>query len=260
MECRSLDHTALADDVRSILDTALDDAGLTGPLFLAGNPAILCQPRVAAVGTREPAPWTLSAIEGLAASLASLGACLVSGGAVGTDCAAHSGALHAGGATVVVAPCPLEDISLSSWRSALSGRWDLARTLFLSPFPRGTRPRRGHPLVRNRLIATLATAGVVGATGLTGGTNHFIRLALDRRMPLFFLDSRPEDPVLRQALETLHLRGAVPFSEDEALEARALSAKVLAAAASFERRVREQGSAQLRWCEDEAEYLTGGSN
>ncbi|MBX3728801.1 MAG: DNA-processing protein DprA [Candidatus Sumerlaeia bacterium] len=240
-----------------LLHAACDEAGLRGPLYWHGNPAVLDAPRVALVGTREPIAWTLSAMEGLAGILAQLGATIVSGGAIGTDSAAHRGALHTGGRTVVVLPCPIEDIDLRRWRPALAGLWDLERVLFLSPFRSGTRPRRGHPIVRNRLVAALSDAAVIGQTGLQGGTNHLLACATTRGMPVFFLDAGVEDTALAQALRTLEAGGAVRFDERMALEGRPLGAGILRAAANFRQRRQRDDDAQLRWCEPPEDYRPG---
>src|SRR5687768_10355964 len=57
---------------------------------------------VAIVGTRRASPEASSFIRSLAFELTRAGCAIVSGGASGTDTAAHLGALDAGGSTIAV--------------------------------------------------------------------------------------------------------------------------------------------------------------
>lgn len=253
MKCSRLDPAGLPVAAAAALGRALHAARVTDRLDAAGNAQLLARPLVAIAGSREAAPWSLTAIEGLAGHLAAQGACIVSGGAVGTDEAAHRGALQAGGSTIIIPPLPLADIDPSAWRSRLAPLLDRGRTLFLSPFPRGTRPSRSHPILRNRLIVALAAAAVAGETGLSGGTNHFLHCALFWGLPVYFLDTRPKEEQLRVALETLEQRGATRFTERDAMEA-ALPRQILAAVREHERRRDEEDGQQMRLCEDEEFY------
>ncbi|MEQ8819289.1 MAG: DNA-processing protein DprA [Sumerlaeia bacterium] len=216
MRLRGVTITGLEGKPEAILSAALGEASLPGPLRVWGNPEILLAPRAAIAGSRQASPRSLAAIEGLAVALAQRGLCLVSGGAHGTDCAAHAACLGAGGRTVVVLPCALEDIDLATWRPRLAGLWNEERTLFVSPFAPGYRPTRSSPVLRNRLIASLAQAAVAGETGLQGGTNHFLTFAHERRLPIFLLDVYGEDPAMAQALALFRQQGARTFTPDDA--------------------------------------------
>ncbi len=239
-----------------MLAQAMETAGLKGRLFAAGNLSLLQRLPVAIAGSREADGWSLTSIEALAGELAHRDACIVSGGARGTDCAAHRGALQAGGSTIVVVPCALEDLHLGTWRKELTKLWDLQRTLFLSPFALGHRVQRSSPILRNRLIAALAWATVAGQTGLTGGTNHFIACARQLRLPLFVLATRTNEERLLQAQETLIQRGARLFSAEAALDAGLAEEIVHRAITWKSQRDREDG-AQTTLCESPEEYLAG---
>ena len=63
---------------------------------------------VAVVGGRRASPLRRAAARSIGAGLARAGWCVVSGGAVGVDAAAHAGAVDAGGRTVVVLGCGLD--------------------------------------------------------------------------------------------------------------------------------------------------------
>ena len=71
-------------------------------LFVAGPAPPEAAASVAVVGGRRASPLRRAAARSIGAGLARAGWCVVSGGAVGVDAAAHAGALDAGGGTVVV--------------------------------------------------------------------------------------------------------------------------------------------------------------
>jgi len=122
---------------------------------------------VAIVGTRKTSRAACDVALRLAANLADAGRFVVSGGAYGIDGAAHTGALDAGGATVVVfgggldRPYPDRHIALFE-RAARQGS-------LLSAFRPGTPPLRGGFLARNAIIAALSDAVVVVDAGWRSG-------------------------------------------------------------------------------------------
>lgn len=232
-------------DEHPVLLRALRAAGMAGAeLSAMGSDALLDALFVSVGGSRAASGWNLDGIEALAGHVAAEGACIVSGGAEGTDIAAHRGALQNGGTTIAVLPAPLEEIDLRAWRPAMAKVWDESRTLFLSPFAAGTRVMRSNPIVRNRLVASIADAAVAGQTGLKGGTNHFIGECQAMRTPLFALDTMPDDPALRMALDTLAKSGASMFRREDALDV-ALARRIVAAARDNRRRRDAGDSAQL---------------
>ncbi len=130
-------------------------------LFVLGDPAAL-NPRasVAIVGTRRATDAGRAIAAQLAASLAGVEACVVSGLAVGIDGAAHAAAVHAGGRTVAV---------IGSGHGALYPRAHegLAAAIIkaggaiVSELGPDIEPSRGTFPRRNRVISGLADATVV---------------------------------------------------------------------------------------------------
>lgn len=228
---------------RQVLAEAMDRAALRGPLWGAGFPGAVLRPRVAVAGSREAAAGPLAAIEVLAAGLAARGACIVSGGAIGTDVAAHRGALDAGGFTVIVSPTPLQRIDPDSWRPGLRDFLDCERTLFLSPFGPRHRSQRGDPIVRNRLIAALGQVAVVGQTAVRSGSNHFLGVAKALGVPRFFLDPVASTPGLTSALALLERSGATRFLEAD-VRSPGLVDAIIGAAHSFEKQQDRERAAQ----------------
>ncbi len=140
------------------------------------------QGAVAIVGARAASGHATAAARELAAELAAQETLIVSGGAVGVDAAAHSGALEVGGPTVAVLGGGLGDGG-GDWYPARN------RPLFeillerggalISPFERGTAPRPGCFVRRNRVIAGLVDAVVVMEAGPSSGALHTAAAALE---------------------------------------------------------------------------------
>jgi DNA processing protein len=129
-------------------------------LFVAGPPPPGAGMSVAVVGGRRASPLRRAAARSLGAGLARAGWCVVSGGAVGVDAAAHVGALDAGGRTVVVLGCGL-DVPYPRANTGLFARVRAAGGTLASEHPPATPPRAAHFLPRNRLIA--ASLGEFGS-------------------------------------------------------------------------------------------------
>jgi len=137
-------------------------------LFAAGPDLPSVDRSVALVGGRRASRLRQAAARSLAAGLARAGWCVVSGGAVGVDAAAHQGALDAEGRTVVVLGCG-HDVPYPRANTALFCQVRAAGGTLLSEHPPGVRPFAANFLPRNRLIAALGVAVVViGATSESG--------------------------------------------------------------------------------------------
>ena len=223
---------------------ALIRAGL-GPGFHWAGPLELCDApvRVAMIGSRQCGPESEAAIGALAGMLARSGAVIVSGAAVGTDMAAHRGALSAGGTTIACVPCGLETIDERIFRGGTLAPGD--KVLLVSV----THPRqevtKQTPVIRNRLVAALADVVVVGETPLQSGTHHCRRFAERLGVRVFFLDAGPTaEPALALAQQGMEMKGARRFTREEAAQP-ALAAEVVAAAKSHRLRMAQEDSAQM---------------
>lgn len=126
-------------------------------LFVRGR--LPRQESVAIVGTRRARFESVEAAQHIAADLARAGYCILSGGAIGVDAAAHRGALEAGGLTLAILGSGLDHLyprrNLSLF-GRIAGQGGL-----ISPFVPGTPPRRYQFPLRNRIIAAMARAVVV---------------------------------------------------------------------------------------------------
>jgi len=125
---------------------------------------------VAVVGARAATAYGEHIAAEFGHGLASAGITVVSGAAYGVDGVAHRGALTAGGPTIAVLGCGI-DIPYPAGHGDLLRR--IADTgLVISEYPPGTPPARHRFLVRNRLIAALATGTVVVEAGRRSGSRN----------------------------------------------------------------------------------------
>ena len=163
-------------------------------LFVAGPAPPQAMASVAVVGGRRASPLRRAAARSIGAGLARAGWCVVSGGAVGVDAAAHAGAVDAGGRTVVVLGCGL-DVPYPRANTGLFTRVLAGGGTFTSEHPPGAQPRAANFLPRNRLIAALSAAVVVVEAAEGSGSLSTARAAGSRGVGhVLVLPGAPWDP------------------------------------------------------------------
>ena len=147
---------------------------LAAPLALwARGPARLAEiveRSVAIVGARAASGYGNYVATELGFGVVQQGCTVISGAAYGIDGSAHRGALAAEGVTVAVLACGLDRCYPAGHarlleRIAVDG-------LLLSEYPPGARPGRHRFLVRNRIIAGLASGTVVVEAGWRSGSRR----------------------------------------------------------------------------------------
>jgi DNA processing protein len=163
-------------------------------LFVDGPAPSGATASVAVVGGRRASPLRRAAARSIGAGLARAGWCVVSGGAVGVDAAAHAGALDAGGRTVVVLGCGL-DVPYPRANTGLFARVRAAGGTLVSEHPPAAQPRAANFLPRNRLIAALSAAVVVVEAAEDSGSLSTARAAGSRGAGhVLVLPGAPWDP------------------------------------------------------------------
>lgn len=158
-------------------------------LRLAGRMPAFQPPWVAVVGTRHADPDALHFARDLAADLAAAGAVVVSGGARGIDAAAHRGALQSGGDTICVLGTGLSYAYPPENADLLAEI--AARGALLTEAEDDWSPRPGLFLLRNRLIAALASAVVVVQAPLRSGALSTARIARSLGRPVYAVPDAP---------------------------------------------------------------------
>jgi DNA processing protein len=147
-------------------------------LFALGDLALLRQPCVAIVGSRDHSGYGADVCRAVATAAAQAGIVVVSGMARGLDAVAHSAALDCGGATVGVLGNGHGVIYPSANRSLYQRVAEAG--LLLSEFPPGERPHAGSFPRRNRLISGLSRVTVVVEAASGSGALITAGTALDQ--------------------------------------------------------------------------------
>ncbi len=168
---------------------------------------------VSIVGTRRPSSYGQRLAKEFAHKLASCGATVISGMAIGIDSLAHRGAIEGGGKTVAVLGCGPDVCYPSSNRPLYKLLVEGGLGAVLSEFPPGTRPETWRFPARNRIISGLSKAVVVIEAGERSGALITARLAFDQNREVFAVPGRIDSPQSAGtnsliAKNTAHLAGS----------------------------------------------------
>lgn len=153
--------------------------------YLGMAPRINRRLSFAVVGTRKMTEYGGKQSYSMGYDLASAGAVVISGAALGVDGFAHRGALDAGGYTIAVLGCgidliyPKEHMNLIR-EIAVSGT-------VITEFCPGTKPTRWNFPVRNRIISGLAQGTVVVEADEKSGSLITANYAMKQGRPVYAL-------------------------------------------------------------------------
>jgi len=136
----------------------LERAGWKTGLYVRGE--LNEGPSIAIVGARAATTVAMERAHSIAKHLASGGARIISGGALGIDGAAHRGALAGGGRTTVVLGSGVDVLYPARHAPLFRNVLEHGGAL-VSMLPDGTEPRAHTFVMRNPLIAALADATIV---------------------------------------------------------------------------------------------------
>jgi len=137
---------------------------------------------VAIVGSRAATAYGSYVAAEIAASVAARGWTVISGGAYGIDGCAHRGTLSVSGVTVAVMACGVDRPYPAGHRDLLDAV--ATRGAVISEWPPGRPVARLRFLVRNRVIAALASGTLVVEAGQRSGALNTARHASDLGRPL----------------------------------------------------------------------------
>lgn len=162
-------------------------------LYAKGHLALLNQPSIAVVGSRNASVQGEKNAEAFAYDLSQQGLCIVSGMALGIDGAAHRGALRAKGSTIAVVGTGLNIVYPAKHR-------DLAHQivehgLIVSEFALGTPSKPQNFPKRNRIISGLSLGCLVVEANLQSGSQITARLAAEQGREVFAIPGSIHSPM-----------------------------------------------------------------
>lgn len=175
---------------------------------------------VAIVGSRECSAYGVKVAAYFARNLAAQGVSIISGGARGIDTAAHKACLEAGGKTVAVLGCGL-DQAYPEENAALFGQ--IARQgAVISEYAPGMQPLTHNFPARNRIIAGLARGVLVAEARRRSGAIITANIAADENRDVYCVPGNIFDGTSSGCHELLRLGARLVETPQEILEERLL--------------------------------------
>ncbi|HYN53403.1 MAG TPA: DNA-processing protein DprA [Methylotenera sp.] len=162
-------------------------------LYAKGNLALLNQPGIAIVGSRNASVQGEKNAEAFAEGLCGFGLCVVSGLALGIDGAAHRGALKANGSTIAVVGTGLDIVYPAKHRDL--AHQIVQRGLIVSEFALGTPSKPQNFPKRNRIISGLSLGCLVVEANLQSGSQITARLAAEQGREVFAIPGSIHSPM-----------------------------------------------------------------
>jgi DNA processing protein len=188
---RTLDSLADATYPQQLLQIA-DPPPL---LYVIGNVALLSNPGLAIVGSRNASAQGVANAEQFSTTFSVAGLTIISGLALGIDAAAHRGGLAGSGSTVAVMGTgpdslyPKRNLELAA---------DIAqRGALVTEFPLGTAPLSANFPRRNRIISGLSRGVLVVEAALPSGSLITARQAGDQGREVFAIPGSIHSPMSR---------------------------------------------------------------
>jgi DNA processing protein len=163
-------------------------------LYVRGDPAVLSDPLLAIVGSRNPTPAGRETTRAFAGYLAACGLTIASGLAIGIDGAAHKGALEKGRTLAVLGTGP-DRVYPAAHR-------DLARRIvkdgaLITEYPPGSIAAGRNFPRRNRIISGLSLGTLVTEAALKSGSLITARYAIEQGREVFAIPGSIHNPLAR---------------------------------------------------------------
>ncbi len=155
-------------------------------LYCRGNLKLLDRVRLSIVGSRDANPYTRRVTQQLAAKLAGVGVCIVSGGAMGVDAIAHAAA---GAAHTVAVLGTGADIRYPAVNRTLLESIE-KEGLILTPFEDGFKATNWSFVVRNEIVVALGDALIVTQADVNSGSMRSVEYALKMGKKIYVLPHR----------------------------------------------------------------------
>lgn len=184
--CNELKYSVLAIDDESYPLCLFNIDAPPAVIYISGTlPDIDNRLSIGIVGTRRATDYGLKNSYKIAYALSKYGVTIVSGGALGVDCASHRGSLAAYGVTICVRGCGINCNYLhenEQMRRAITKRGAV-----ISEYPPDETPRNYYFPARNRIISALSDGVLVIEAGARSGSLITANLALEQGKEVFAL-------------------------------------------------------------------------
>ncbi|MBU1928157.1 DNA-protecting protein DprA [bacterium] len=155
-------------------------------VYYSGNEKLLERKKISIVGTRKPTKYSRQLTQELSSKLSRAGVCIVSGGAMGIDAMAHSGAGSTN--TISVLPC---GINLKYPKVNTNLLIDIEKHgLLLSQFALDFRAAPWSFVARNELVVALGDVLIVSEAELGSGSMRSVEFALAMGKEIYVLPQR----------------------------------------------------------------------
>ena len=160
-------------------------------LYFKGNFDLsLFEKSIGIVGSRQPTDYAIQAIKNLSGELSEMGFTIISGMALGIDAAAHKGVLaNQNGKTVGVLANGADKFIPYTNKTLYESV--LEQGLLISEYKPETMPEKGYFPARNRIIAALSQAVLIGEAAVKSGALITAERALELKKPIFGLAGIP---------------------------------------------------------------------
>jgi len=155
-------------------------------LYYRGNADLLARVKLSIVGSRRAGAYATAVTGELASKLARAGVCIVSGGALGIDAAAHAGA---GAANTIAVLGNGLDIRYPAFNRPLLESIE-REGLLLSPFEDGFNTTNWSFVVRNEIVVALGEALIITQAGENSGSMRSAAYALKMGRKIYVLPHR----------------------------------------------------------------------
>lgn len=186
-KCKKLGYSVLAIDDKNYPKCLFNIYDPPAVLYIDGKlPDADNRITVAIVGTRKAQDYGVNNSFKFAYSLSKYSVVIVSGGALGVDCASHRGVLAANGETICVLGCGINYKYLSEnegMRKAIARK----NGAVISEYPPDEPPLRYHFPARNRIISALSDGVLIIEAGAKSGSLITANIAIDQGKDVFAL-------------------------------------------------------------------------
>jgi DNA processing protein len=170
---------------------------------------------IGVVGTRRATQYGREMTRRLSSGLASAGVVIVSGLARGVDGIAHAAAIAAGGRTVAVLGCGVDQLYPPEHRKL--SEQVIEQGALVSEFPIGTRPEARNFPIRNRLISGLSLGVLVVEAPRKSGALITSTFAADQGRTVFAVPGSAMSAASEGTLQLLRDGAALAASVDDIL-------------------------------------------